>query len=108
MSLSKHQSLYCIAGNFRYLAPELEPSAEMCVGSNIRGSVPGNHTHQLALHVKYRCVGVYPGFNFRVHYSALEKREIFAPHEIFALYGTYVRTIKQQCIIIFHSQELSY
>ncbi len=36
-----------------------EPSAEIFVGSNIRVSMP-----------------VYPSFNFRVNYSALEKREI--------------------------------
>ncbi len=30
--------------HFRYLAPE--SSAEMFVGSSIRGSMPGNHTHQ--------------------------------------------------------------
>ncbi len=29
--------------NFRYLAPE--PSAEFFVGSNIRGSMPENHTY---------------------------------------------------------------
>ena len=30
-----------------------------------------------ALHVKYRCVGVSPSFNFRVDCSALKKRENF-------------------------------
>ena len=33
-----------VAGNFRDLAPE--PLAEIFVGSNICGSMPGNHTHQ--------------------------------------------------------------
>ena len=85
------------------MAPE--PSAEMFVGSNIRGSVLGNYTHQ---NVKYRCVGVYPGFNFRVHYSALKKREILHPTKISRYTVRTYYTIKQQCIIIFHSQELSY
>ncbi len=32
--------------------------------------------------VQYQCVGVSPSFNFRVDYSALEKREILHPTEI--------------------------
>ncbi len=44
--------------------------------TDIRVSMPENHpTHQQALHVKYRFVGVYPSFDFRVNCSALEKRE---------------------------------
>ncbi len=35
--------------------------------------MPGNYTHQ---EHKYRCVGVYPSFNFRNNCSTLEKREI--------------------------------
>ena len=57
---------YCKAGNFRYLITE--PYKKFW-RLNARKQHPPR-----ALHVKYRCVGVYPSFNFRVRCSTLEKR----------------------------------
>ncbi len=54
-------------------------SAKMFVGSNIRISVLGNHTHQ---YLKYQYVGVHPGFNFCVNCSALKNAKCLRPTKI--------------------------
>ncbi len=58
--------------------------------------MPENHTHQeLALYVKYRCVVVYPSFNFRV-IAALPSKNT-TPHENIPLYircyGVHIRSV---------------
>ncbi len=67
---------YRIAGNFRGCTFSRDMAQEALRrnfrGCNIRVSMPRKPHPPQALHVKYRCVGV---FNFRVYCSALEKRE---------------------------------
>ncbi len=69
---------YCRARNFEgasFRGMAREPSEEIFRGCNINAKKP--HPPK-ALHVKYRCVGVSPSFNFRVDRSALEKSKQFA------------------------------
>ena len=54
---------------------QVQTSEPSVVGSNIRVSMPPTNS-------EIWCVGVYPSFNFRVDWSALEKRELLHPTKI--------------------------
>ncbi len=76
-----------MGANFRYLAPE--PSSEMFVDCNICISIPSFACD------KYRCVGVYPGFNFRVTALPLKDTKFCTPRKFPAIYTGSGRRINE-------------